>query len=191
MAFPLYAFSDLGSSPPIEHKLHAEIVAAGPYTTNFLYVVADYAAATVLVVFDALPSMGNQATIDAVIAAHDGVAVPLPFAAFLLTKTFVASGAGADDVVIYEANAPYAFRIINSYVYVSTPIGAATLQLRDALGGGGSALSDSWLATLVGMKIDVDLPTSIPTIAMGGTLALRRSSGDVEGEVVMVIERVG
>lgn len=102
---------------------------------------------------------------------------------------FTAGGGGsADDVVIYSANAPFKFRVLDTKIIISTVVALATVQLRDATGGGGSALSDSLAAAAVGVKRDV-LMTSTGTVSSGGTLVLRRSDNGVAGEVIVFIRK--
>ena len=189
MPFPIYAFSEFGGGQPAEMKLHSQIVAGGPYTTNFLGVSVDWTALTCAVLFDAPPSGANQATIDAIVAAHNGVETVMPQSTLSLIVEFGALGAGADDVIIYNENAPYNFRILDSYVYVAGAVALATLQLRSALGGGGGALSDAWSGAVLSVIRNV-LLSAPPTILVGQSLVLRRSSANVAGFVVIVIQRV-
>lgn len=122
--------------------------------------------------------------LDAAVADADGLAPEL-----CIRKAFIAAGPGvADDVVIYNANAPFAFRILESEAYVATNIGGSTLTLRSALAGAGSALSDAWNSATTGIKENTAL-TATPTVAAGGTLVVRRSDNGVAGEVVLFIQR--
>jgi hypothetical protein len=107
----------------------------------------------------------------------------------VIRKAFTAGGGGsADDVTIYSANAPFTFRIVESYAYVSTGVAVATLTLRNATGGGGSALSDAFAATTTGVKYNSAL-TATSTISASGTLVLRRSDNGVAGEVIVAIQK--
>ena len=97
----------------------------------------------------------------------------------------------ADDVVIYNANAPFKFRILDSTVLISTLVALATVQLRDAVGGGGNALSDAFLASALARLRDtnVGIANVTPIVNVGGTLTIRRSDRGVAGEVIVVIRR--
>jgi len=88
-----------------------------------------------------------------------------------------------DDVVIYNANSP-ALRILDTVFYVSASVALATVTLRDATGGGGNALSDAFATSTVGVRRNVSL-TATGTIAINGTLVLRRSDRGVAGEAVI------
>jgi hypothetical protein len=106
-----------------------------------------------------------------------------------LRKAFTAGGGGAaDDVVIYNANAPFGFRILDAWLFVSTGVALATATLRTATGGGGSAVSDAFVASAAGtIKLSAQQQTN--TIAANGTLVLRRSDNGIAGEVVLLIAK--
>lgn len=73
MPFPDYAIStDTAAGKLNETDLHAEIVAAGPYTPSFLSIDADPGGDSLTVVFDATPPAPEITTIDGVVAAHQG-----------------------------------------------------------------------------------------------------------------------
>lgn len=193
MPFPTYTFAEFGGGQPAEMKLHRQVVAAGPYSTNFLGIVVNYNVVpqTCTIVFDVPPSVGNQTTVDGVVATHNGIEVPLAKEPLVLSVPFAALAPGvADDVIIYSTDAPYDFKILNAFVYVTTSIALATLQLRSALNNGGVALSDLWVATTVGIKVNIALPVSEPTVLAGRTLTLRRSDRGIAGEVVISLLRI-
>lgn len=107
----------------------------------------------------------------------------------VIRKSFSAGVPGsADDVTIYNADAPFAFRIIDSFALVSTLIALSTLTLRTATAGGGSAVSDVWPSAAIGVQRNV-LMTASSTIALNGTLVLRRSDIGVAGEVMIIIQK--
>lgn len=112
-------------------------------------------------------------------------------AAFAETITFPAGAGGApDDVAIYSANAPYGFRILDIQLFVSTVVVLSTSQLRNATGGGGSALSDAMVTTALARVRDLGATVLVPpTIAQGGTLVLRRSDSGVAGTLVLLIQK--
>lgn len=104
-------------------------------------------------------------------------------------KTFAAGGGGADDIVIYNANAPFAARILDVVLFVSTSALLSSATLRDATGGGGNALSDAFGTTSTGVKPNTSL-TATRTIAANGTLTLRRSTQAIAGEVIVYLQRI-
>lgn len=105
---------------------------------------------------------------------------------------FTAGGGGADDVVVYNANAPFKFRVLDSLVLVSTAgAGGSTAQLRDAAGGAGNALSMTFSTAAQGLVRDDGTGTTYATqvVTAGGTLALRRTDNTCAGEVIINIRR--
>lgn len=92
-----------------------------------------------------------------------------------------------DDVVVY-ASAPFGFRILDSWLYVSSLVAASIVTLRNALGGGGAAESDAWSGAGLGVARNM-LLTATPLVALGDVLTVRRSDRAVVGEVVILIER--
>jgi hypothetical protein len=95
----------------------------------------------------------------------------------------------ADDVIIYDAAAPFAFRILDVQVLLVTTISASTAALRSAKAGAGSALSDSFdTHTAAGRLRDTGaVVTATPTVALSGTLVLRRSDRGIAGEVIIEV----
>jgi len=111
-------------------------------------------------------------------------------ACYALRLPFVAIGAGASDTpVFFSATAPFPFRVVDSKILVSTAVAASTATLRNALGGGGTALSDAWDTGTTGTKRDTAL-TATGTVPLGGTMVLRRDNSNTVGEVVVFIEPV-
>lgn len=116
----------------------------------------------------------------AVVAAN-GVATP-----FQIYKALAASGVAgtADDVSLFAANAPFAFRILDIALYVSTNVGGASVTLRDTAGGAGAALSEALSVATTGVKRPTTgLTTS--TVAANGTLTVRRSDRSMVGELIL------
>lgn len=110
-------------------------------------------------------------------------------AAAVIRKAFVAGGGGApDDVAIYTTNAPFGFRVLDVFVLIGTAIALSTVTLRDTAGGGGAALSDALDSATTGVKRNAAL-TATGTIALNGSLVLRRSDNGVAGEVVILIQK--
>jgi len=130
-----------------------------------------------------LTGIGDVAT------AHD--AIPNVPAAYVIRQAFAAGvGATADDVVIYNANAPFAFRLLDAQLLVKTAVAVSTAALRSATGGGGSALSDSFDTTSAARARDTGaVVQESPVIPLGGTLVLRRSKNTVAGEVILLIAK--
>lgn len=106
----------------------------------------------------------------------------------VIRKSFAATGAGADDVVVYNANAPLDFRVVDCHLLLSTIVALSTATLRDASGGGGNALSSDLITAVAGTVRNNGQATG--TVAAGGTLALRRSSGNTVGELIVTIQRI-
>lgn len=107
---------------------------------------------------------------------------------FVIRVPFTAAAAGtADDVTIYSAAAPFAFRIVDVHVHISTAISATTVQLRDTSGGGGAVLSSSLSSAATGVVRNAD--TATRTVAAAGSVFLRRSDRGVAGEVVITAVR--
>jgi hypothetical protein len=111
---------------------------------------------------------------------------------FAIHKTFAALTTGtADDVTIYAANAPFAFRILRVELIVSAAVGGSVLRLRSATANGGSALSSQFAGDTVTDNPDRSIALSaFPNVAAGGTLVLRRSDRAVAGSIAMICERV-
>lgn len=100
----------------------------------------------------------------------------------------------ADDVTVWNANAPFALRILDATLRVSTAVALSSAALRTASGGGGSVvLPDAAIATqtfstaAVGPFDDVAVATA--TVAAGGSLFLRRSDRSVVGELILTCIR--
>ena len=103
---------------------------------------------------------------------------------FTIRVAFAAGGGGsADDVTIYAAAAPFAFRIIDVTVLVATAVGGSTAQLRDTTGGGGATLSSSLSTAATGTVRNAD--TATRTVASAGSVYLRRSDNGVAGEIII------
>lgn len=94
------------------------------------------------------------------------------------------------DQTIYSSNFPFAARIVDVHIYVSTAIAARTITLRTATGGGGSALSDDFAASATGVKREV-IKTATDTIAANSSLVIRSAggTGTVVGEMIVTLVR--
>lgn len=110
---------------------------------------------------------------------------------FAIYSSFVAgAGGSADDVTVYNANAPFAFRILKTHVYISTAVGGSSIQARSASGGGGSALSTLFAADVATESPVLTTPiTATQTVAANGSLFIRRSDSGIAGEFVFLCLR--
>lgn len=95
-----------------------------------------------------------------------------------------ATGAAADDVIAYNANAPFAFRILKTMPIITTGQLLGTVNARNATGGGGTQVSPTFGATLASDDPAITVDNGLTaTIAAGGTLVVRRNNGNITGEV--------
>lgn len=116
-----------------------------------------------------------------------------PFTVYVSCPSGGAAGT-ADDVTIWSAAAPFALRVLDATLRVSTAVALSSAALRTASGGAGSVvLPDPTTATqtfstaAVGPFDDVAVATA--TVASGGSLFLRRSDRSVVGELVLTCIR--
>lgn len=110
----------------------------------------------------------------------------------IMTVGFVAGGGGADDVTIFEANCPLSFSIVEARVRVTTAgAGGSTAQLFDAVGGGGNATSNTISTAATGMQAATGTGgvTTVATVALNGSLYLRRTDSTCEGELILYCTR--
>jgi hypothetical protein len=107
---------------------------------------------------------------------------------FTIRKAYSALTPGTADDVTVLASAPFAFRILDSWLDTgSAAVGASTATLRTASGGGGTTLSSA-------LDTEVALATArnsgvTKQVAEGGAVFLRRSDRGVSGEVILLCER--
>lgn len=107
----------------------------------------------------------------------------------IINRTFVAGvGGGADDIVIYDGNAPHKLVLEDIVLAVTTNQGGATATIRDAKAGGGNALSSDLDCSTVAKQWDAG--SDIHSILPGGTLVLRRSDNRVAGELIVHVVKV-
>jgi len=101
--------------------------------------------------------------------------------------------AGANDYELLAAM-PFTALIVDYQILVDTAsAGAETWELRDALAGGGNALSDALSAGAVGRLRDASaaLVGVAPTIGKGDPLILRRAVlDDATGHVIVTFQRL-
>jgi hypothetical protein len=126
-----------------------------------------------------LPYFTDDANVDRQILTHDALPVVSGNGEVGSTVTFyrtiTAGGAGvAGDTVFFSANAPWAMRIIASGVDVVTGSGVGdTVTLRNATGGGGSALSSAMSTATSGTIAYSAGYTGVATVAAGGSVVAR------------------
>lgn len=106
-----------------------------------------------------------------------------------LRKPIAAGTPGSpDDVTVFDANAPYAFDILDVTFLCSTAIGASTVQLRTLAGGLGAAQSDALATATTGVKRNA-AATGAVAVAKGGSSFLRRSDAGVAGDLLITLAR--
>lgn len=107
---------------------------------------------------------------------------------FVITQAMTAGAAGtADDVTIYDATAPFAFRILDVWALYSAAVIGSTIQLRSATGGGGSARSSVLTSAATGTQRNND--TATQTVGSSGSLYIRRSDRAVAGRIMVLAVR--
>lgn len=112
-----------------------------------------------------------------------GWVIYVPFAA--------GAGGAADDVTIYNANAPGGFRILRTDFIIATAVALATVQLRSAAAGGGAALSATYTAAVATEAPALTVSrAATTTVATAGSVFLRRSDSGLAGEVMIWCARV-
>lgn len=105
---------------------------------------------------------------------------------FAVHVSFAAGATGARDVTVFNANAPVAFRILQTTMIVKTAVALSSATLRDATGGGGTAISAQFATSIAGEDpIKTATLTATPTVAANGTVVLRLTDGGVAGEVML------
>lgn len=107
---------------------------------------------------------------------------------FFITQALTGGVAGsADDVTIYNANAPFAFRILDCWLIFSVGVVGSTVQLRDTAGGGGGVLSSALASVTPGTSRNND--TSTRAVAANGSVFVRRSDRSVAGRIIIAALR--
>jgi hypothetical protein len=107
---------------------------------------------------------------------------------FIVTQPLTGGVTGtADDVTIYNADAPFDMRILDVWAVLSAGVLASTVQLRSASGGGGSALSSAIPSTTSGTSRNND--TATRQVAGSGSLFIRRSDRAVAGRILILAVR--
>lgn len=130
-----------------------------------------------------LPSALVTPTMLAVFGTPTNTGVP-----FIIYVSYAAgAGGSADDVTVFNASAPFAFRILEAWQVTATAVSSATVQARSASGGAGSALTTAMDASVTGKYSDNSTATT--TVAASGSIFLRRSDSGVAGEFIALCVR--
>lgn len=137
--------------------------------------------------------VGSGASLKPALLAPVQSNLAIPFLVYVSCASGGAAGT-ADDVTIWNAAAPFAMRIIDAQLRVSTAVGGSSAALRTASGGGGSVvLPDPAVATqtfsTAATGVLEDLATATATVALNGSLFLRRSDRSVVGELMLTCIR--
>ncbi len=180
-----------GSSQSLARADHGHKIGAGAINASGMFAagVVDGAALA-----DGSVDENKLAT-GAVDSAHLGPALAVDTGVVgvpsVFRVPFAAGGGGAPDDVTILAAAGFAFYVLDAQVLISTAVGGATAQLRDAAAGAGNALSDAFDAASTGRKRDTGAGTSnaTPIVAQGSPLVLRRSDNGIAGEAIVTIVR--
>lgn len=98
-------------------------------------------------------------------------------------RTFTATGAAADDIVIGSSGFPFSMVVFDVVLLISTAVGATTAQLRDQPGGLGSALSSAISTGSTGTARNN--ATSITPVVANTLFYLRRSNGNTAGTALI------
>lgn len=123
-------------------------------------------------------------------ATGDASATPEVGVHYILRMAFAAgAGGSADDIIFYDATAPYKFRVLDCFAVITTGVAASTVTLRDAKAAGGNALSNAMASATSGATVRNAATAATRTIAAGGTLVLRRSDNGVAGEIIVMAVR--
>jgi hypothetical protein len=146
----------------------------------------------------ALKQMVADGTVTATFAAEDSdivntgetVVAPGPDSMgvsdlLVLRKAFTAGTTGSADDVAVALAVPFGFRIVDVKLVVLTVKAAATVTLRTATAGGGSALSEALSVATAGYVRLGTASTATTTVAAGGNVYLRRSDRACAGELLI------
>lgn len=185
------------SAEPIVTYAASANMSAERVTTSSTSITVDIATANQVLFKRAALTGEVTATADSnATVVADGVIDPANLAVLTSSRgvgwdiviTFAAGGGGAaDDVTIFNASAPFAFKITEIVPYITG--GAAvgrTIQLRSAAGGAGAAQSDVHSAAATGRApATVGTITALPAVALNGSVFLRRSDSAITGDLVI------
>lgn len=107
---------------------------------------------------------------------------------------FAAAGAGARDITLYNANFPFAAKLVDVQIMVET-LGAGTLTLRDTAGGLGNALSAALSEAAAARVRDPGTGQTagngfVPVIAKGSSIIARETVGTTAGTIIVSYQRL-
>lgn len=103
----------------------------------------------------------------------------------MLRASFAA--AGPTDVTL-KASTAHKYQILDSTLIVSTAVGASTVTARDALAGGGNALSSAMSAAATGRVADASTATT--ELAAGSLIVANKSDAGIAGELLVLVQRL-
>lgn len=111
-----------------------------------------------------------------------------------LVVTIAAGAAGARDVVVYTSAFPFAVLLTDVQQMVSTAV-AGSITVRDALAGGGNALSAANSTAATGRVRDPGTGQTagagvVPSLAKNSSLVLRMTAGDAAARVILEFARL-
>lgn len=132
-------------------------------------------------------SSGTSWTVDANTITPAKLAVLASNIAPVVAVFFsIAAGAGgaADDVTLFSSAIPHNLRWIEWRPIITTAVALATVEVRSASGGGGSALSSVFVAATAGEAAISASWTATATSASGTSAFLRRSDSGVALDLV-------
>lgn len=100
--------------------------------------------------------------------------------------------AGVQDYALFDANAPFQFRIIKAWVVCTAANAAGTVQLRTATGGVGNAITVTAFACAVNTAVvqNTDLDPARYLIALNGSVWVRKNAAADSGRVFVLGIRV-
>ena len=110
-----------------------------------------------------------------------------------MTYVFGVGVGAADDLTLFAANFPFAARLVDAQLLVSTAVAGATAQVRTLAGGLGSAYTDAFSAAATGRVRDAGaaIVGVAPTLAKNDSLFLRRAvSAVTAGMLILTFARL-
>jgi hypothetical protein len=141
-----------------------------------------------------IPQNSNTATIQPNVLTPAMAAV-LASSLGLVETLFVTAAAGAggsaDDITVYNGDAPFSFRILKTHPYITTAVATFSIQARTASGGGGTALSSEFSSTTATEDPAIITPiTATTTVSASGSLFVRRTDSGIAFDMVFIIVKI-
>jgi hypothetical protein len=126
-------------------------------------------------------------TIEAVDIAPVAAATPAAGLATIYAPLPVGAGGAPDDVEIFPVGSlPFKFRVMDFVLYVSTAVGASSVEVRDEAGGAGNKLASA-SAAATGRIPNAESATAVAAPGATKGLFARRSDSGIGGEVVLFV----